>query len=363
MQCLTNHSFFVNGPVLRHEGRSNEHRQHSSNIITPSTRVSHDISWRGLARQALRERTRFTTPRLPRFFFLRACYAQHGDQFEDAACQALSGCFVLCQIIWDVLLWEAASVAVARCACPRAPPLRPWWHRLAPQSGVLVRTLMCRSRQGHLDRHLLMAPERALSALPSPPPCGSHTVNSHGRRPHRLEQKLATQKGNGAWLSLGQGPLYDSQRNERLRSSSSLWLHGNQQLKQACGEVGGFYHRWSAAAEKCILNSSEPGSKETCRGIGTVMKTKIVPIIRRVAEDEGHAGTGEAMMWAGLVSKIQSTDKLRHTGIGCEHDQTMIRVLRTVCAPRLETLASQAESSRVQQLKSWVWGSLDLPRR
>ena len=68
-------------------------------------------------------------------------------------------------------------------------------------------------------------------------------------------------------------------------------------------------------------------------------------------------------MWAGLVSKILSIDKLRHTGIGCEHDQTMIRVLRTVFAPRLETLASQVESSRVQQLKSWVWGSLDLPRR
>ena len=53
---------------------------------------------------------------------------------------------------------------------------------------------------------------------------------------------------------------------------------------------------------------------------------------------------------AGLVSNIQSIDKLRRTGIGCEHGQTMARVLKTVFAPRLRELASQ-----VQQVKSWVW--------
>ena len=56
-----------------------------------------------------------------------------------------------------------------------------------------------------------------------------------------------------------------------------------------------------------------------------------------------------------MVSKIQSIDKLRYTGTGCEHGQTMINVLKTVCAPTLQKLASQVEKDRVQQVKSWIW--------
>ena len=152
-----------------------------------------------------------------------------------------------------------------------------------------------------------------------------------------------------------QGPLLETQREERQRYSSYLWLHGDQALKQACEELGALYHRWSTAAEECILYSCEPGGKEASRGRGTMLRTKIVPIILRVAKDESHAGAGEGRIWAGLVSKIQSIDKLRRTGIGYEHGQTMIRVLKAVFAPRLQKLASQVESERVQQVKSWIW--------
>ena len=86
-----------------------------------------------------------------------------------------------------------------------------------------------------------------------------------------------------------------------------------------------------------------------------MLKTRTVPTIPRVAKDESHAGAGEARIWTGLVSKIQSIDKLRYTGIGCEHSQTMIRVLKTVFAPRLQKLASQVGPDRVQQVKSWIW--------
>ena len=117
------------------------------------------------------------------------------------------------------------------------------------------------------------------------------------------------------------------------------------------------YHRWPAAAKECILKSCEPGCKEACRGRGTVLKTRTVSIIPRVAKDESHAGAGEARIWAGLVSKIQSIDKLRYTGIGCEHGQTMIKVLKTVFASRLQKLASQVETDRVHQVKSWIWNA------
>ena len=103
--------------------------------------------------------------------------------------------------------------------------------------------------------------------------------------------------------------------------------------------MGALYHRWSAAAEERILKSCELGCKEACRGRGAVLNTRTVPIIPRVAKDESHAGAVEARIWAGLVSKIQSIDRLRHTGIGCEHGLTMIRVLKTVFAPRLQKLA------------------------
>ena len=33
----------------------------------------------------------------------------------------------------------------------------------------------------------------------------------------------------------------------------------------------------------------------------------------------------------------------------------MIRVLKTVFAPRLQKLSSQLEPDRVQQVKSWIW--------
>ena len=86
-----------------------------------------------------------------------------------------------------------------------------------------------------------------------------------------------------------------------------------------------------------------------------MLKTRTVPIVPRVAKDERHAGAGEARIWAGLVSKIQFIDKLWYTGTGCEHGQTMIKVLKTVFAPRLQKLASQVEPDRVQQVKSWIW--------
>ena len=82
-----------------------------------------------------------------------------------------------------------------------------------------------------------------------------------------------------------------------------------------------------------------------------------MPIVPRVAKDESYARAGEAKIWAGLVSKIQSIDKLRRTCIGCEHGQTMIRVLKTVFAPRLRELASQVEPAQFRQVKSLVWHS------
>ena len=49
------------------------------------------------------------------------------------------------------------------------------------------------------------------------------------------------------------------------------------------------YHLWSAAAEECLLKSCELGCKEACLGRGTVLKTRTVPRIPRVAKDESHA--------------------------------------------------------------------------
>ena len=126
---------------------------------------------------------------------------------------------------------------------------------------------------------------------------------------------------------------------------------------------GCLYHRWSVAAEECILKSCESGCKEACRGRGTVLKTRTVPIILRVVKDESLAGAGEARIWAGMVSNIQSIDKLRRTGIGCEHGQTMIRVLKTIFAPRLRKLASQVEPERVMDLESHACRSVDRPCR
>ena len=41
----------------------------------------------------------------------------------------------------------------------------------------------------------------------------------------------------------------------------------------------------------------------------------------------------------------------RSTAGGTEHDQTMIRVLKTVFAPRLQELARQVEFARAQQVQ------------
>ena len=55
--------------------------------------------------------------------------------------------------------------------------------------------------QGHLDRHLLVAPERAQSALP-PPPCGASAAFSHQRPTARVHHASATktqQEQGHAW--------------------------------------------------------------------------------------------------------------------------------------------------------------------
>ena len=41
-------------------------------------------------------------------------------------------------------------------------------------------------------------------------------------------------------LATRQGPPFETQREERQRYSSYLWLHGDQELNQACEEVGAF---------------------------------------------------------------------------------------------------------------------------
>ena len=46
-------------------------------------------------------------------------------------------------------------------------------------------------------------------------------------------------------------------------------------------------------------------------------------------------GAGESRSWAGLVSKIQTIDGLRHSGRKSEHGQRMIRVLKTIFTSRL----------------------------
>ena len=87
-----------------------------------------------------------------------------------------------------------------------------------------------------------------------------------------------------------------------------------------------------------------------------MLGTRTVPIILRVAKDESHAGAGEARIYGqGWSAKFSLFDTLRYTDIGCEHGQTMIKVLKTVFAPRLQKLASQVEPDRVQQVKSWIW--------
>ena len=96
-----------------------------------------------------------------------------------------------------------------------------------------------------------------------------------------------------------QGP-----QNERQGYSSSPWLHGDQEPRQACEEVEALHYRWSAAVEERILKSCELGCKEACRGRGTVLKTRTVPIVPRVAKDESHAGAGEAKIGQGWSAKF-----------------------------------------------------------
>ena len=74
-----------------------------------------------------------------------------------------------------------------------------------------------------------------------------------------------------------------------------------------------------------------------------------------MSQNESHVGAGEARIWAGRASKIQTLDGSRHTGMEREHCQTMVRVLKTVFAPRLRELARQVNPARAQQVLNWAW--------
>ena len=87
------------------------------------------------------------------------------------------------------------------------------------------------------------------------------------------------------------------------------------------------------------MKSGVPGNTKSCIGRSTVLKTKTVPILLHLAKQERHAGAEESPSTAGLVSTLQTIDALRHSGTKSEHGQTMIRVLKTIFAPRLRELA------------------------
>ena len=58
-------------------------------------------------------------------------------------------------------------------------------------------------------------------------------------------------------------------------------------------------------------------------------------------KNDSHEGAGVSRIWAGLASRTHTIDGLRQSGIGSEHGQTMIRVLKIVFEPRLRELARQ----------------------
>ena len=82
-----------------------------------------------------------------------------------------------------------------------------------------------------------------------------------------------------------------------------------------------------------------------------MLKSKTVPILRHVAKHESHVGSGESRIWAGFVSKVQTIDGLRQSGIKSMFGQTMIGVLKTIFAPRLRELACQVDPGRAQQVE------------
>ena len=76
----------------------------------------------------------------------------------------------------------------------------------------------------------------------------------------------------------------------------------------ASEKVGALYYRWSAAAEEYIVGAE---AQKKYRGRGTMLRTRSVPIVPRVAKDESHMGTGEARICAVLVCNLQAIEKLR----------------------------------------------------
>ena len=132
--------------------------------------------------------------------------------------------------------------------------------------------------------------------------------------------------------------------SERRRVSD--WIHEDAELRGASEKVGALYHRWSAAAEDCILKTSAPRDTKSYVGRRTMLSTRTAPKVR---------ATGESRIVACVISKIQTIDGLRHSGMGSEHGETMIRVPITVFAPRLRELAHQVDPARGQQEKNWAW--------
>ena len=77
-----------------------------------------------------------------------------------------------------------------------------------------------------------------------------------------------------------------------------------------------------------------------------MLETKTVPILPHVTMDESHVEAGESGIGAGCP--IQTMERMRHFGMESEHGQTLIRVLKTIYAPRLWELGRQVDPDRTQ---------------
>ena len=78
-----------------------------------------------------------------------------------------------------------------------------------------------------------------------------------------------------------------------------------------------------------------------------MLNTKTAPTLLHVAKHDSHVGAG--------APNSLTIEGLRHSGMESEHGQTMLRVLRTICAPRLCELARHVDLDRAQQVQNGAW--------